>query len=35
MESDVGLEINPQKIFEFAMGNRYGVASEIHQLLQQ
>jgi hypothetical protein len=28
LESDIGLEINPQKIFEFAMGNRYGVASE-------
>lgn len=28
MESDAGLEINPQKIFEFALGNRYGVASE-------
>jgi hypothetical protein len=28
MQSDIGLEINPQQIFELAMKGRYGVANE-------
>jgi hypothetical protein len=28
MQSDTGLEINPQQIFELAMRGRYGVANE-------